>query len=134
MEYPLPWIAIICLLTEKQWKRNVYPFLMLKFTYKIIKGMLAFIFLQGSKEMSGKRGPLQDQWDRKKNFHFYYCWKMWSCFLCNSYLIAIIIIFFYFRFIDMGDNEGTKITEKIHLTSAFSNLKVRQDQSNFPAG
>lgn len=34
---------------------------MLKFTYKIIKGMLAFIFLQVSKEMSGKRGPLQDQ-------------------------------------------------------------------------
>lgn len=34
----------------------------------------------------------------------------------------------------MGDNEGTKITEKIHLTSAFSNLKVRQNQSNFPAG
>lgn len=43
---------------------------MLKFTYKIIKGMLAFIFLQGSKEMSGKRGPLQDQWDRKKIFIF----------------------------------------------------------------
>lgn len=34
----------------------------------------------------------------------------------------------------MGDNEDTKITEKIHLTSAFSNLKVRQDHSNFPAG
>lgn len=34
----------------------------------------------------------------------------------------------------MGDNEGTKITEKIYLTSAFSNLKVKQDHSNFPAG
>ena len=32
----------------------------------------------------------------------------------------------------MGDNEETRIPEKIPLTSAFSNLKVRQ--SNFPAG